>query len=179
MNKIKLKFYAITVLLLTLLWVSCTTTASFTGSVPPARADTIGDMVPQWTAAGQTTAIAYFAAKIRTPRLELWALRVDLTNPAVQIVVTGQEPVDGALREGHVPSTTVSGFVTRYGLIAGINTNPFSPASGRTGEDRTIDGITIADGVLVSRPRAAFDALVFHDRDAVPENRNAVIVNQG
>jgi exopolysaccharide biosynthesis protein len=89
----------------------------------------------------------------------------------------------------------VSGFVQHYDCLAGINTNPFSPVSGKVGEDRAIDGIAIADGVLVSRPNPQFDALVFYANDGVTgsyaaneadgsasglagENRRAAIVSQ-
>jgi exopolysaccharide biosynthesis protein len=56
----------------------------------------------------------------------------------------------------------VSGFVEAYNCLAGINTNPFSPVSAKVGERRSIDGLAIADGTLVSLPNPHFDALVFY-----------------
>jgi hypothetical protein len=138
------------------------------------------EFLPQWEpfAADTTQALSFLAGKVREPRLEFWALRVDLEAPEVRIVVNGPEPVGGELREGHIPSTTVSRFVREYGCLAGINANPFSPASGRTGEDRIIDGVVVAEGITVSRPDPAFDALVFYEAGAGGRG-GAAIVSQG
>jgi hypothetical protein len=113
---------------------------------------------PEWIpfAAG----LDFFAGRVKTPRLEFWALRVDLSRPELRIVVNGAQAE--ANPPGHIPSTTVSGFVKRYGCIAGLNTNPFSPVSGRVGEDRRIDGIAVSDGYAAALPNPAFDALVFY-----------------
>jgi exopolysaccharide biosynthesis protein len=89
--------------------------------------------------------------------LELWALKVDLTEPSLDLVVNGEGPALGV-----IPSTTISGFVRDYGCIAGINTNPFAPVSAKVGEDRTITGITISGGILAAAPHPPFGALVFY-----------------
>jgi hypothetical protein len=61
----------------------------------------------------------------------------------------------------------------RFDCIAGINTNPFSPVSAKTAEDRFIDGITVSNGVLAARPNPRFDALVFYSDDAAIEGESA------
>jgi hypothetical protein len=170
--------------------VSCRTLSPLSSppEVRPDRAASPEDLAPLWEpfAEDETPALSFFEGRVRDPRLELWALRVDLETPGLRIVVSGPEPVDGEFREGHIPSTTVSRFVSRYGCLAGINTNPFSPVSGRVGEDRTIDGIVVADGVLIARPHPGFDALVFYKESAgetgeIPGKTGirAAIVSQG
>ncbi|MDR0451331.1 MAG: phosphodiester glycosidase family protein [Treponema sp.] len=137
-------------------------------------------MLPRWEpfAEDAARALFLFEGKIREPRLELWALRVDLKAPGLRIVVSGPEASGEEFREGHIPSTTVSRFTGQYKCLAGINANPFSPVSGKIGEDRIIDGIVVADGFVVARPNPAFDALVFYE-DAGGGAVRAAIVNQG
>jgi exopolysaccharide biosynthesis protein len=93
---------------------------------------------------------------------------VDLTDPGLEFVVNEPGPVPGI-----IPSVTPTGFVEEYRGVAGINANPFSPASATVGEDRTVVGITIADGVLIAPPHQSFDALVFY------REGGAAMVNQG
>jgi hypothetical protein len=156
--------------------VSCRTLPLLT-SPPverPGQAASPGELLPQWEPfAGD--ALSFFEGTVREPKLELWALRVDLEAPGLRIVVSGPEAVKGEFREGHIPSATVSGFVKRYDCLAGINANPFSPASGKVGEDRTVNGIVVAGGVMVSRPDPRFDALVFYDTEGAGR---AAIVSQ-
>jgi hypothetical protein len=72
-----------------------------------------------------------------------------------------------------MPAVKVSSFVRNYGLIAGINAVPFSPVSAKEGEDRTIAGIVMAGGLVLSPPRPEYDALVFY------RDNRAAIVKQG
>jgi exopolysaccharide biosynthesis protein len=119
--------------------------------------------------------------------LQLWALRVDLGNPALEFVVNGsgedsqaegqraQAPkveAHKAATFGIIPSTTVSGFVRDYGCVAGINANPFDRVTARVGEPRTIVGIALGSGVLIAAPDPGYDALVLY-RDG-----SAAIVGQ-
>jgi hypothetical protein len=165
------------------LWVSCAHlgSADRVPALPPARFSVPEALVPQWQPFAETLCpgIGYFEGSIRSPRLDFWALRVDLTEKALRIVVSGRE-FPGGLREnrdeggenpdGIIPSTKVSSFVRRYGCLAGINTNPFDPVSGREGEARTILGITVAEGIPAALPAPPYDALVFY-RD----NRAAIM----
>jgi hypothetical protein len=139
----------------------------------PLRAAVPGELTPQWEAFAP--GIDYFEGRTGKPRLELWAIRVDLGNPDLEFVVNGADQEGEGSKAGGpgiIPSTTVSGFVRNYGCIAGINTNPFDPVSAVVGEDRTIAGITLADGFLTAPPHPHFDALVFYS------DGSAAIVNQ-
>ncbi|MDR2742948.1 MAG: phosphodiester glycosidase family protein [Treponema sp.] len=159
--------------------VSCRSLPPVTPAERPGPAASPEELLPQWEpfAGNVTSALSFFEGKVREPRLELWALRVDLEAPGLRIVVSGPDPVKGEFREGYISGTTVSGFVRRYDCLAGINANPFSLISERTGEDRAIDGVAVAGGVVVSRPDTAFDALVFYEDQAGGVVR-AAIVNQ-
>jgi hypothetical protein len=126
----------------------------------PVRAAVPEELLPRWLPFAR--GIDYFEGRILEPRLELWALRVDLAEPSLRIVVSGEEPLGGLIREGHIPSTKVSSFVKSRRCAAGINTNPFRPVSGQEGEDREIIGVTISGGIMVARPNPAYDALVFY-----------------
>ncbi|MDR0452157.1 MAG: phosphodiester glycosidase family protein, partial [Treponema sp.] len=128
-----------------------------------------------------------FAGRLDGPPLEFWALRADLNEPGLSVVVNGPEPVNGVFRENHMPAGSVSHFTERYGCVAGINTSPFSPVSAKTGQDRFIDGIAVSRGVLVARPNPRFDALVFYadgggetgeGSAALPARKKAAIVPQ-
>jgi hypothetical protein len=89
---------------------------------------------------------------------------VDLKDPRLRIVVNG--PPEAGLKESVPPvtmaSTRVSSFVERFNCLAGINANPFSPISAREGEERTIVGIAVSEGVPASLPDPGFDALIFY-----------------
>jgi hypothetical protein len=135
---------------------------------------------PRWRpfAEDLVRGLDYFAGKTRKPRLEFRALRVDLSEPALRIVLyggreetPGSAPGGGAA--GTILSTWVSGFVRRYGLLAGINASPFDPVSGKEGEPRTIVGVLIREGALVSPPVPRYEALVFYT------GGGAAILNQG
>jgi hypothetical protein len=117
---------------------------------------------PQWQpfAAETTGGIDYCAGKIVKPRLEFRALRIDLSEPGLRIVVNGGGSPDKPA--GLVPGIRVSSFVRHNGLLAGINAAPFDPVSGKEGKPTAIVGITVAEGVLVSPPNPRFDALVFY-----------------
>ncbi|MDR3139036.1 MAG: phosphodiester glycosidase family protein, partial [Treponema sp.] len=128
--------------------------------------------MPQWQpfAEGYCPGLDYFEAAIAEPRLEIRALRVNLMDPGLRIVVAPAGPAGeggGQGPAGIIPSIKVSSFVRRYGCAAGINANPFRPVSGKEGEERTIVGIAAAEGILTALPAPPYDALVFYaDRRA-------------
>ncbi|MDR2618243.1 MAG: phosphodiester glycosidase family protein [Treponema sp.] len=159
---------ALLVFLVPPLFFACSSLPPVSGSREQAEpAGSIGDVIPFWQplntgkTPGTGPEIGYFAGKIRNPKLEFRALRADLSDPELEIVVSGS-----AL------SVHVSSFVRDTGAAAGINANPFDPVSGKEREKRTIVGITVSDGVLVSPPDPAYDALVFY------RSRRAAIVRQ-
>ncbi|MDR2053664.1 MAG: phosphodiester glycosidase family protein [Treponema sp.] len=177
MTTVKFLRQTAAILLSFLFFASCRTFSPVRKTdIVPAGFGTIDAIVPQWTPYAEEFGggLALFAGKLDRPPLEFWALRADLNEPGLSVVISGPEPVNGEFRENHIPAGSVSSFVERYNCIAGINTNPFSPVSAKTGEDRFIDGITVSNGILVARPNPHFDALVFYpDDDAGSDGENA------
>ena len=132
----------------------------------PLRAAEPQELRPRWETF--VPGIDYLEARIGKPRLQLWALRIDLANPALEFVVNG-----GGETLGLIPGTTVSGFVRDYGCVAGINANPFDRVTANVGEPRTIAGIALSGGSLIAAPDPRYDALVLYQDGA------AAILNQG
>jgi hypothetical protein len=157
---------------LSLFLLSCRTLSPLTTppETVPAKFSTPEDIFPQWQAFAEqwSSGLSYFEGRIQEPKLRFWVLRVDLTEPALRIVVSEKE---GAI-DGIIPSTKTTSFVRRYDCLAGINTTPFDPESLKEGEELTIVGITVSQGELVSLPHPKFDGLVFYD------DGKAAIVNQ-
>jgi hypothetical protein len=181
---------AVILLLLSLSFASCRTFSPLRETVAaPVSFETLDAVVPQWEPYAEEFGggLSLFAGKTEKPRLEFWALRVDLDEPGLSIVVSGPGPAGGAYPVNHIPSTSVSLFVESSNCVAGINANPFSPASTKIGEDRFIDGITVSNGVVVARPDPRYDALVFYTDEVaekvgggvLPVRRRAAIVSQG
>jgi hypothetical protein len=144
------------------LLLSCASLSPLTA--PPAdfplRAAAPETLIPRW----ETFApgIGYMEGRIRKPRLQLWALKVDLNDPNLEFVVN-----DGGEDLGIIPGTTVSGFVRDYNCVAGINANPFDRVGARPGEPLTIAGIAMTEGLLIAPPDSRYDALVlYHDGSA-------------
>ncbi|MDR1239239.1 MAG: phosphodiester glycosidase family protein [Treponema sp.] len=130
------------------------------GGIPKAPAPE--SVRPRWQpfADHLVRGLDYFAGKTARPRLEFRALRVDLHEPALRIVVYAASAPDNA--GGTVPGIRVSSFVRRYGLLAGINAAPFDLVSGREGEPLTVAGLIIAEGMLRFPPNPRYGALVFY-----------------
>ena len=142
------------------LFLSCASISPVTSERErPESFPTIESVTPQWQPF--VLGIDYFHGKIAEPRLEFWALQVDLTSPDIRITVRGgaENSAEGG---GQTLSTRVSSFVRDNNLIAGINALPFYPVSGREREPRINVGIVIADGVMVSPAVPGYDALVFY-----------------
>ncbi|MDR2096305.1 MAG: phosphodiester glycosidase family protein [Treponema sp.] len=159
-KKVRLAVY----LVIVLLSVSCRTLSPLTVApeTSPQKFGSLEEILPRWQpfAENISPGIDYFEGSIRKPRLRFWALRVDLTEPALRIVVNGKESAGNA--DGIIPSTKVSSFVRRYDCLAGINTNPFDPVSGKEGEARTVIGINVSEGKVTALPVPRYDGLVFY-----------------
>jgi exopolysaccharide biosynthesis protein len=121
----------------------------------PLRAAAPEALIPRW----ETFApgIGYLEGRIGKPRLQIWALRVDLNNPGLEFVVN-----NGGENPGVIPGTTVSGFVRDYNCVAGINANPFDRVGARPGEPLTITGIAMTEGRLIAPPDARHDTLLLY-----------------
>ncbi len=114
------------------------------------------------------TGLDYFHGRIKSPSLEFWALRIDLTSPDMQIVVR-----DGAAGEdGQTLSTRVSSFVRDNALAAGINSVPFDISSHKEGQPIVNMGIVISEGEQLAPANLRYDALVFY------KDGKAAIVSQ-
>jgi hypothetical protein len=144
---------------------SCKTLSPANGGGKFVSAPSPETLLPQWVPLaalpldGVNGGLAYCAGKLSVPRLEFYALRVDLSEPALKVFVAA-----GAVgsTDGVFLSTTISSFVRDNKLLAGINALPFDPVSGKENEPRINVGIVIADGVTLSPPHPHFDALVFY-----------------
>jgi hypothetical protein len=138
----------------------------------PETIGSIGDIRADWRpfAREKSPGLAYFAGRIKKPRLEFYALRIDLGTPGLRILVGAGEGLRGEGGEydpastGMVPSIYVSSFVRNRGLLAGINAVPFAPSSGREGEERRLAGIAVSGGRILARPVPRYAALVFYRR---------------
>jgi exopolysaccharide biosynthesis protein len=105
--------------------------------------------------------------KIETPRLEAWALRIELLTPNLKIIMNNAESGKNVLK-----SIKVSSFLREYGCLAVINAGPFAPSSDKEGEERRLTGVFVSNGTLVSMPAERFGAFV------VCKNSGAAIVSQ-
>jgi hypothetical protein len=135
------------------------------------RFPSIEAIVPEWQTLAQTEtslpdgSIAYFAGATQKPRLRFRAIRVNLSDPSLRIVVNAE-----TLGVGVIPSVKVSSFVAHYDCLVGINTAPFRPVSAKEGEARTVVGLSIADGKVISPPQSPYDALVFYANGTAPSS---------
>ena len=119
------------------------------------------DFSPFWQpfAPESCPGLYYVVAGIIEPKLEFWAIRADLTESSLRIVVNDRGANQGP---NMVQSTRVSSFVRDYGCLAGINTVPFYPVSAIEGEERTCVGIVVSNGILIAAPVPGYAALVFN-----------------
>jgi len=109
---------------------------------------------PQWQPFAD--GIGYFHGKTVSPRLEFWALRIDLYAPNTRIVVKGGADGDGTL------GAKVSSFVRSNDLLAGINAVPFDVISAKEGLPVKNMGLVISGGELIAPVNPNYDALVFY-----------------
>jgi Exopolysaccharide biosynthesis protein related to N-acetylglucosamine-1-phosphodiester alpha-N-acetylglucosaminidase len=114
---------------------------------------------PQWQP--YKKGIDFFHGKIVIPKIEFWALRIDLAAPDLKIITSGGAggAADGT---GRTLSARVSSFVGANGLTAGINAVPFDIVSSKEGRPINNIGIVISDGKQASPVYPYFDALVFY-----------------
>jgi exopolysaccharide biosynthesis protein len=154
--------YFINLFFLCVTFVSCRTSPVIReiGAVPQ-KSETIEVFSPNWEyfASG----VEFTEGTIISPEMKFYGLKIDLQNPAVEIVVN-----DPDSKVGIIPSIKTTSFAENYDCVAAINANPFNTSSANEGIPLSIVGITISDGVLVSRPHDNYAALVFY-KDAKPE----------
>ena len=138
----------------------------------PAVYPLIENINPQWQ--HFTGGVGYFHGKTENPRLEFWAIKVDLRAENISIV-TGA----GAANSGSSLSTRVSSFVRGNNLVAGINALPFDINTTAEGQPIQNIGIVISNGALLSPANRYYDALVFYKTEDHDEAApRAAIVSQ-
>ncbi|MDR1219521.1 MAG: phosphodiester glycosidase family protein [Treponema sp.] len=156
-------------------WGVCLCILLFFSCLTP-RAQTSGFLdgfIPQWQPLEK--GVDMLAGVVSRPKLRFWAVRIDTSNPSLEIVISPKESVDGGFEPNVVPASFVSRFVKRFDCIAGVNTAPFYPVSEMEGERRSIVGLTVSNGVVVSSPATMYDALVFYADGAMAiENQGAI-----
>ena len=118
-------------------------------------------VIPQWQPLGDTSgAIAWFAGKTKKPKIEFYALKIDMTSPGLRIVVRGGNK--GSAGEAKTLSTRVSSFVRDNGLLAGINAVPFNIVSAKEGRPIINEGVVISNGEHIAPANPLYDALVWY-----------------
>lgn len=150
------RFFFLTVFLLCVVFVSCRTSPTGQDFVLfLQKSKTIETFSPNWEsfAAG----IEYTEGIIKSPQMEFYGLRIDLLNPAAEIVVN-----DPGQKAGIIPSIKTSSFAEKYRCVAAINTNPFNTSSANEGIPLNLVGITVSNGELISMPNSQYAALVFY-----------------
>jgi exopolysaccharide biosynthesis protein len=108
------------------------------------------DFTPQWQLLdAEVDGVDVISGKLPEQKLNFYALRVDLGNKNLKIVLN--EP------QNPIPAIKVSTFVRKYQLLAGINASPFDKVSAIEGEPRINAGIFVSSGVPVFPPRKNSD----------------------
>lgn len=96
-------------------------------------------------------------ASTERPRpLQVRAVRVDLKEPTISILVTpsnGDEPLDTGARK-------TSEFLEDFKCQVAINGSPFKPFAGRRGQPQDVLGLSLSRGDLYSPPDNNYDALL-------------------
>jgi len=139
------------------IFISCTTTS--TGST----SHELSVVKPQWQQFAD--GIDYLHGGLSSPKMKYWALRIDLSSPAIEIVVSGE-----AL------SAKVSSFTRGNNLAAGINALPFDVVSSTEGQPIKNVGIVVSQGKLLSPTNSRYDALVFY-KDGRTAILNQALIN--
>jgi len=125
-----------------------------------------GDVVPLWQPLSlDTDAVLFFAGRTYSPRIEFWAVRLDMAAEGVGIVVKGGAEGgagSGADSGAGTFSSRVSTFVADNGLLAGINALPFNISTAEDGLPIRNVGIVVSEGELVSAANPNFYALVWY-----------------
>jgi hypothetical protein len=107
--------------------------------------------------------IEYTDGIIKSPQMEFYGVKIDLQNPAVEIVVNDPGP-----KTGIISSVKTTNFAKTYNCVAAINANPFNTSSSHEEIPLNVVGITISNKKLISEPTEDYAALVFY-KHANPE----------
>ena len=168
------------ILLIQLLFTSCNTFSPVsTGGGQPEVFSSIENVEPVWLTFAE--GIGYFHGKVSSPKIEFYALKIDLASPDVRVVVRGGAVSDNGGTSSEVSrgtlSTRVTSFVRDNNLLAGINALPFDIVSAKEKQPVKNVGIVISEGALISPANPRYDAIVFYKSENSNSTR-AAIVNQ-
>jgi len=130
------------------------------------------DAKPEWVSFAD--GIDYFHGRIVSPRIEFWALQIDLEAPGIDIVVRAGVNTFNVL----TLSTRVSSFVRDNNLLAGINAVPFDISSSKEGQIIRNMGLVISGGKMLAPLNPHYDVLVFYKSEFIEQNGRAAIVRQ-
>jgi len=101
----------------------------------------------------------YARAWFPQPRpLKCHALRLDLRNPAVKLVV----PRGSGDGDGQTHALLPSSWLRRHRLAAAINATPFSPERVWPGQLTHLQGLAVSRGEMWSSPQRNLDALLIN-----------------
>jgi len=155
---------------------SCASVSPVTPEKEAARPFTSVETVePEWQpfAAG----LDYFHSETINPKLEFWALRVNLASPDIKVTVkagaSGSE-IPGAENK-QILSEKVSSFVRNNNLTAGINAVPFNISSSREGRPIINFGLVISGGETIAPANPRYDALVFYKQSGENDCKAQII----
>lgn len=108
--------------------------------------------------------------------LRAWAVRVDLADPDVEVVVTPRVKVQDGFE---VAAATTLEFAGREHLQVAVNGGPFEPLRAKPGEPMKINGLHLSRGALISpaNDRGDFGALLLNgaqqaEDPAIPAGRH-------
>jgi len=109
----------------------------------------------EWQPLG--TGVEYARASITHPRLmKCHAVRIDLQNPALQVVVPRGPGDGGGVAQALLPTT----WLRRQGLMVAMNATPFTPYHIPPFVRTHLQGLAVSAGEQWSRPQANLDAFV-------------------
>jgi len=157
--------YSLLGFLSALILVSCASGASVDEKRLPVTFPSIENVTPDWQMF--SGGVDFFHGKIGSPRLEFWALKIDLSSREIEIVTKG-----GVIENGVTHSAKVTSFVRDNNLIAGINAVPFDISSSNEGQPIQNMGIVVSNGILLAPANPVYDAIVFY------KDGSAAIVSQ-
>ena len=122
---------------------------------PVGRGPVGGSWFTRWQPAFE--GVDYLRAELRIPRpMRIHAVRVDLSNPSIELLVT--PPLSRHSRE--LPSRRTSSFLEEFGCQVAVNASLFTPVVRLENEPVRPTGLAAALGSVYSKPVSNLHALV-------------------
>lgn len=126
-----------------------------------------GEILSEWISL--FPGVAFRRGQTEAPPMVAHILRVDTAHPAIRF---GGTPANGSEREGETDGIQGSAFLRSEGAQVLVNANFFEPCCDLVpGQAKTLLGLAVTDGVVVSRPRPGFDLSLVIDRAGRPAIR--------